>query len=132
MGVLEWRTAPRAEPPEKRAEWYGGGIPGAYAPSMDDDWRGRWKARLLGQRSGGLRVEVRKTTCIRRGSSVQVLVIACEDGTVRMSMNGTAELSALDFARMHVAVAEARQAMAAWRGAHPQEARDGTGGEGSS
>ena len=128
MGVLEWGKAPKAEPPGDRAQWYGGGIPGAYAPNMDDGWQARWKARMAGQRTGSLRVEVRKTTRIARGSSVQVLLIVHEDGSVQMSMNGTAGFTALDFARLHVAAAEARQAMATWRAEHPR-AEIGAGGQ---
>lgn len=122
MGVLEWGKAPQAEPAEKRAEWYGGGIPGAWAPNMDDDWKARWKAKMAGQKSGDLRVEVRKTACITRGSSVQVLVVVREHGDVHMSMNGIAGFTVLEFARLHIAVAEARQAMQAWRAEHPAEA----------
>jgi hypothetical protein len=126
MGVLEWGNAPRAEPYEQWAAYQADSAPpGTYMPNMDDDWKARWKAVMAGQRSGPLRVEVRKTTSITRGSSVQVLLIAYEDGDVELSMNGRAGFSAQDFARLHVAVAEARQAMASWREAHPGATRGG-------
>lgn len=120
LQVLCWDKAPKAQDPAERAQWWGGGIPGAYAPNMDEQWMARWKARLAGQRGHELRVEVRKTTCITRGSSVQVLLVAWEDGQVGMSMNGTAEFSPQDWADMQAAVGEARAAMAAWRAEHPQ------------
>lgn len=121
MGVLEWGTAPKAEPYEQWARYQADDAPpGTYAPNMDDDWKSRWKARMAGQKSGALRVEVRKTTSITRGSSVQVLVIVHEDGSVQMSMNGTAEITAADLTDMYLGVAEARQAMTTWRAEHPR------------
>lgn len=120
--LLEWGDAPRAETPEERAKYWGGGVPGAYAPNMDADWMARWKARMPGMTKAGsrpLRVEIRKTTCITRGSSVQVLLIVHEDGEVQLSMNGTAGFTAEGFAQMTRAVQEARAAMAAWRAEHP-------------
>lgn len=117
--LLEWGRPPQKEDPEVRAEYWGGGIPGAYAPNMDADWMARWKAKMTGQRGAVLGVEIRKTVRIRTGSSVQVLIRVGEDGGVVMSMNGTAGFTPKEFAEMFQAVAEARAAMAGWRASHP-------------
>lgn len=120
MGVLDWGKPPQAQPHEEWAAYEADGAPpGTYQPNMDDAWKERWKAKLLGQRSDELRVEIRKSTSVSRAGSVQVKIIVFEDGSVLMSMNGTASLSADDFTSMYLAVGEARLAMSAWRKEHP-------------
>lgn len=113
--VLTWGKPPRAEDPAVRAEYYGGGIPGAYAPNMSQEWMARWKAVMRGTRQPPLRVEVRKSVGITRGGSCQVKLIAAEDGSVVMSMNGTADFGAGEWAELAQAVSEARAAMARYR-----------------
>lgn len=113
--LLTWEKPPKAEDPAVRAEYYGGGIPGAYAPNMSQEWMGRWKAVMEGTRVPPLRVVVRKSTGITHGSSCQVKLIAGEDGSVVMSMNGTAAFGAGEWAELHQAVGEARAAMARYR-----------------
>lgn len=110
--LLAWERPPRAEDAAVRAEYWGGGIPGAYAPNMSREWMSRWKAVMEGTRKPPLRVTIRKSTGITRGSSCQVKVIAAEDGLVTMSMNGTATFGAGEWAELFQAVAEARAAMA--------------------
>lgn len=114
--VLCWEKPEKAESYEAWARYQAEcAPPGTYVPNMSDAWKARWKARMLGQRSGDLRVEVRKSTGIYRGGSVQVKLVAGDDGTVTMSMNGTAELTRQEFTELGAAVAEARAAMEAWR-----------------
>jgi len=62
--ILEWGEPPKKEDPDVRAEYWGGGIPGAYAPNMDAGWMARWKAKMTGQRGAVLTVEIRKTVCM--------------------------------------------------------------------
>lgn len=121
-GVLAWGKPPQAESYEQWASYQADSAPpGTYTPNMPDDWKRRWKAKMLGQRSGDLRVEVRKSTGVRHAGSVQVLVVAHENGDVLMSMNGQAGFTAETFAELHQAVEEARTAMRNWRKAHPRE-----------
>jgi hypothetical protein len=120
--VLCWDRPPKAESYEEWAKYQADSAPpGTYAPNMAGEWMTRWKAKLAGQRSDQLRVEVRKSVGVRHAGSVQVLVAAYENGIVAMSMNGTAEFSADDFAALTAAVDEARQAMHDYRAAHPRE-----------
>ena len=113
--LLAWGDPPRAQDPAERAEYWGGGIPGAYAPNMSEAWMSRWKAELAGTRKGPLRVIVRKSTGVTRGTCCQVKLIIAEGGDVTMSMNGTAELTAREFADLRRVAAEAHAAMARWR-----------------
>lgn len=118
--VLTWEMPPRAVPVEEwKAYEADGAPPGTYQPNMNREWQERWKAKMAGQRGDELRVEIRKSTSVSRAGSVQVKIIAYEDGSVNMSMNGTASLSADDFTNMYLAVGEARLAMTAWRKEHP-------------
>jgi hypothetical protein len=120
--VLCWDKPPKAEAYEEWAKRQSDDTPpGTYAPNMAGEWMTRWKAKLAGQRSGQLRVEVRKSLGVRHAGSVQVLVIAYENGIVAMSMNGTAEFTEGEFREMSAAVDEARQVMHDYRAAHPRE-----------
>lgn len=113
--LLAWEKPPQAEDPEVRAEYYGGGIPGAYAPNMSREWMLRWKAKMLGQKGNDLRVEIRKSVAGDYGHHAQVLIVAYEDGSVRTSMNGKAGWSEREWAELPRAVDEARKAMRTWR-----------------
>jgi hypothetical protein len=120
--LLAWDEPPRTEDPAKRAEWYGGGIPGAYAPNMDKEWQVRWKAKMRGQRSHDLlelRVEIRKTVICQ--GAVQVLIVVYAHGGVMQSMNGKAGFSAAEWAQMHTAVMEALWAMEAFKAQRAHE-----------
>lgn len=124
--VLTWEKPPRAEPYEQWAAYQADSAPpGTWVPNMDDSWKLRWKAKMAGQRTGELRVEIRKSAGVRHAGSVQVLIIVGEDATVTMSMNGAAEFSAEDWQQMFSAVAEARRAITRYRAAHPKKAQEG-------
>lgn len=114
--VLCWGEPEREQSFEEWSKYQADSAPpGTYVPNMSDAWKARWKAKMAGTRSGPLRVEVRKSTGITRGGSCQVKMVVGEDGSVVMSMNGTAEFTAREFAEMGAAVTEARAAMARWR-----------------
>lgn len=116
--LLTWDKPPPAEPYEEYAKYQSDDCPpGNYAPNMDDEWKRRWKAKMLGQRShdlGALRVEVRKTV-FGVYAYAQVLLIVGADGSVLQSMNGKAGFSAAEWAELHVAVAEALTVMEAFK-----------------
>lgn len=120
--VLTWERPPKAETYEDWAAWQADSAPpGTWVPNMDDAWKLKWKAKMAGQRSGDLRVEIRKSTGVRHAGSVQVLIIVSEEGTVTVSMNGAAGFSGEDWQQMYSAVAEARRAITRFRAAHPKE-----------
>lgn len=121
-GVLRWEKPPRAESYEEWASYQADSAPpGTYMPNMDDDWKAAWKAKMLGQRSGDLRTEIRKSTGIRHAGSVQFKLVAHENGDVEISANGVAGFTAKSYGELDQAVREAQQAMRAWRRAHPRE-----------
>lgn len=122
MPVLTWEIPPKAVPHEEWAKYEADSAPpGTYVPNMDAEWMAKWKAKLYGTRSGELRTEIRKTFSITRGSSVQGKFVVYEDGTMQVSMNGTAGFTEQDAADFFAAIAEARDMMGRWRRAHPRE-----------
>ena len=137
MGVLMW------DKPEKimsTEEWMAISAdcapPGVYVPNMSKGDAERWKAKLVGTRSGHPRVEIRKTA---HGVQVLLIVAAVLDprpgpnprtgrvdwtamsewernqrpANIKVSMNGTAFLSFEDLADMNAAIEEARQVLLA-------------------
>jgi hypothetical protein len=74
--------------------------PGVYTPNMSDEDAATWRAKKFGGLNS--RVEIR----VLKGS--QVLIIVRPDGSVRISMNGPAELSETDWADFKSAVQEAQ------------------------
>jgi hypothetical protein len=113
--VLRWDKPAQAEPYETWAEYQpDGGPPGAWVPNMSYADQHAWKAKLCGQKSGDLRTEVRKSV-----GPVQVKIVIYETGQVITSQNGTAEWTAAEWEQLPLAVAEAREAMGAWRREHP-------------
>jgi hypothetical protein len=82
---------------------------------MDDEWKLKWKAKLAGQKSGKLRVEIRKSTEVSHAGSVQLVLVVFEDGGVVMSANGRAGFSSRDWWELTTAVSEAISAMQLWR-----------------
>jgi len=113
--ILEWGAVPRAVPPDEHQAYSGGGIPGAYAPNMDDEWKLKWKAKLLGQKSDKLRVEIRKSTDVSHAGSVQLVLVVFEDQSVVMSANGRAGFDRTGWWELTTAVSEAVSAMQLWR-----------------
>lgn len=121
-GILTWRRPPRAQSPEEWASYQADGAPpGTYMPNMDDEGKLAWKAKLLGQRSGKLRVEIRKSTDVSHAGSVQMVVVVFEDRGVIMSANGRIGLDADDWWAFTTAVSEAISAMRLYRSAEKGE-----------
>ncbi len=107
--ILTWEKPPRAVPPEEHAAFQADGAPpGTYVPNMPEEWRTAWKAKLCGQRTGWLRVEIRKSV-----QGIQVVIIV-EKERIQISQNGTAAWSDQDWAALNQAVGEAREAIAAY------------------
>jgi hypothetical protein len=104
--ILDWSKPGKAMTTE---EWQAisadSAPPGVYTPNMSREDMAKWKARHVGGRNP--RVEIRKTT--RNGTQILMTVTL---GTVAMSMNGRAELSAGEFGEMHKAAGEARAVLA--------------------
>jgi hypothetical protein len=114
--VLTWEKPPPEQPYGQWASYQADSTPpGTYVPNMDDGWKASWKAVLRGQRGPGLRVEIRKSSSIRRGGSVQVKIVVSEDGSIQMSMNGTAEFTGGEFRELGGAIGEAMDAMCRYR-----------------
>jgi hypothetical protein len=115
-GVLEWGRPPRLQSHEEWASYQADSAPpGTWQPNMDDDWKLKWKAKLLGQKSDKLRVEIRKSTDVTHAGSVQLVLVVFEDGGVVMSANGRAGFSRNDWWELTTAVGEALSAIELWR-----------------
>lgn len=89
--------------------------PGVYTSNMSDEDRFRWKAKLVGTRSGDLRVEIRKTTEGHKNPAgrgwiggAQTVLVVRPNGKVIFSSNSKAEF---DFEELTRAVEEARERM---------------------
>lgn len=137
MGILMW------DKPEKvmsTEEWMAISAdcapPGVYVPNMSTEDAERWKAKMVGTRSGHPRVEIRKTA---KGVQMLIIVAAVLDprpgvnprlgrvdwkevhdweknqraANIKVSMNGTAFLSFEDWADMNAAIEEARAVLVA-------------------
>ena len=113
--LLVWDKPPAAVPPAEHMAYHGGGVAGAYAPNMDSEWKLRWKAKLCGQKSDALRVEIRKSTRDDYAGTVQIVIMVFETGGVVMSMNGKAGFSQEEFLEMPQAVSEAVSAIKLYR-----------------
>lgn len=124
--LLVWDKPPQAGPYEQWASCQADSAPpGTYQPNMSPAWMARWKATMRGQRSEDLmedlRVEIRKSVASGHHSA-QAKIVVCLSGEVLMSMNGTAEFTAQEFAELPLAVAEAREAMQRYARDHPAPA----------
>jgi len=66
MGVLFWGKPKKIMREEQRRETYSSDseVPGTYVPNMSDEDVKRWKAKLVGHRSGHPHVEIRKDTAV--------------------------------------------------------------------
>lgn len=116
MTVLNWGSPPRQLSHEEWASYEADSAPpGTYQPNMDDEWKLAWKAKLQGQKSGKLRVEIRKSTDVTHAGSVQLVVVVFEDESVVMSANGRAGFSKIEWWELCTAVSEAVSAMRLWR-----------------
>ncbi len=123
-GVLWWNKPPKIM---SRQEWESisadGAPPGVYVPNMSSEDQYRWRARLAGQRSEGLRelrAEIRRTFSSkgageRWATFAQVLILVYADGEVRMSANGPVALTPQDWDDLGTAVAEAREAISRYQ-----------------
>ena len=124
--VLEWGKPPQVQTPQEWASYQADSAPpGTWQPNMDEQWKLRWKAKLLGQKSGKLRVEIRKSTDVSHAGSVQVVMIVFEDGSVVMSMNGRAGFDREGFWALTAAVSEATSAMQLYRASQRGEPLSG-------
>lgn len=128
MSILVWDKPAQVMTPEEYAAISADGAPpGVYVPNMSKEDTYKWRARKIGGKDP--RVEIRKTVSGRArkaadGSWItsvtyaQVVLIVRplgsaegETGSVRMSMNGTAEFDSGEWAELAAAVAEAREAL---------------------
>lgn len=118
--VLRWDKPERAMPVEEWAAYQpDDGPPGAWVPNMSDEDRRSWKAKLKGQRSEMLSVEIRVSVQSDQHNLAQVLIVVQESGFVVTSQNGKAAWTPAAWEQLSLAVAEARAAMTAWRAEHP-------------
>jgi len=117
--ILSWEKPPRQMSTE---DWKtisaDSAPPGVYSPNMNEPDRLKWKAKLLGKRSGVKQVEIRKSTT----NGTQILMIVSLDGfrskkrvdgkefpgkNVRISQNGPSVFNWLEWAEMNQAIEEA-------------------------
>ncbi len=65
MGILMWEK-PLAVMTRQEREGYvaDGAPPGCYTPNMSREDVGRWKAKVVGQKTGFLQVEIRKDSTV--------------------------------------------------------------------
>jgi hypothetical protein len=119
MSILSWAKPPRAMPAEEwKAISADSAPPGVYVPNMSDEDAYRWRAKKIGGQDP--RVEIRKTVTgqVRKrkygeyATYAQILLIVRPDGSVNVSMNGTADFSRTESDEMFAAVAEAREVLA--------------------
>jgi hypothetical protein len=105
MAILTWdKPAKVMSQAEYERILADGAPPGVYTPNMSPADMGKWKAKFVGGKSGDPRVEIRKSTTM----GVQLLIVV-RPKTVRMSMNGTAELTADEMDDMYLALNEAQR-----------------------
>lgn len=107
MPLLSWEKPPRKVSVE---DWKSisadAAPPGVYTPNMSKADELKWKAKLVGRTIGKPRVEVRKST----DNGVQLLIVVSPD-SIRVSMNGSAQLSNQDWDDLNTAVGEAQAAL---------------------
>lgn len=124
MPILDWNKPSKLMDNGERERHYGfdGGPPGGYVPNMSDKDSAKWKAKLVGHKSGHPQVEIRKTA-----GDTQILAIVClGDGykykhyspentkgvNIHLSLNGPAQISFEEMTELHEAVAEGREFLA--------------------
>jgi hypothetical protein len=92
--ILSWD-----KPPKLRKEGW------PYEPNISRANREKWKAKFVGAKRGGKRIEIRKSI---RGTQILLVVTAAE---VTMSMNGKAVFAGEQMDQLHQAVQEARKVL---------------------
>lgn len=127
MGILTWEKPKRVMTTEEyNAISADSAPPGVYSGNMSQEDSYKWRAKLAGQRSGNLRVEIRKTvsgddplesSVHRHGIFAQLLIHVFADGRVRTTQNGAAVFTDKDWDFYQLAVCEARQALLEYQAA---------------
>lgn len=100
-----------------------GAPPGVYTPNMSDEDRLKWKAKVVGVKSGKPQVEIRKTT----GGTQLLIIVSLKGGfkygsseiqrshnetdsaNIHISANGPVRFSWQDYADFGKAIEEARE-----------------------
>jgi len=117
MTILSW-DKPKLE--EDYATWASRHVadsapPGVYIPNMSKEDRRKWKAKLVGKRSGDLTVEIRrecgslvaiKVGTVRQGKTILV------DYDIAISANGPIWLTLVEWDEMQQAIEEAKTELA--------------------
>lgn len=115
--ILFW-----GKPPKKRTteEWQNhyqadGAPPGCYVPNMEKEYAERWRAKIVGTRSGNPQIEIR-----RQKHANMVIVVAGPKGykakygfieqphAVQVSMNSPEVFTPTEFNEFFIAVKEAQ------------------------
>jgi hypothetical protein len=118
MSVLSWEKPKRAQSVEKwKSLSADGAPPGVYTPNMSSTDMLKWKAKLVGTKSGLPRIEIRKT------ANSQVLIIVSQGGfppkcftpdiigekyNIHISANGPIWLTWAEMDEMKQAIEEAK------------------------
>tara|TARA_Y100001935_G_C17129870_1_gene420046 strand:- start:363 stop:725 length:363 start_codon:yes stop_codon:yes gene_type:complete len=110
MNVINWNKPKRARPKAEHDQLsFDGGPPGGYIPNMSREDTLKWRGKLIGGKDP--RVEIRKSCNV---GGTQILIVVRHSGKperdktdLRLSMNGTSELSFEEFTQMQHAINEA-------------------------
>jgi len=117
MAILSWDKPQRQETYEEWASRHvaDSAPPGVYVPNMSKEDRRKWKAKLVGKRSGDLTVEIRrecgslvviKVGTVRHGKKIMA------DYDIAISANGPIWLTLKECEEMQQAINEAKVELA--------------------
>ncbi len=144
MGLLCWERPDKqwaAQEEYEEANSSSAEAAGTYVPNMSDEDNAKWKAKLVGQKTGPLRVEIRRYL-----GEAQVVVVVSEETqgalgywfreslkydpnrkprmvNVSLSANGKVAISFEDWAELQIVIAEARAYLKEYASAEATEAR---------
>ena len=120
MTILVWDKPDKVNSTQawEQQHVFDGGPPGGYVPNMSDEDAEKWRAKLVGHRSGHPQVEIRKTA----GSQI-LLIVSLGDGykyksctpentkgvNVHLSLNGAIQFTFAEMQELNQAVNEARE-----------------------
>lgn len=130
MGILMWDKPKKVKSKEEWANDGGfeDGPTGGYIPNMSDADQARWKAKLVGTKTGFPQVEIRKTT---KGAQMLIIVnlgagynykyykavpdkswgSSTKGINLHVALNGPAQMTFQDMDEMYQAVQEAKAAL---------------------
>jgi len=122
MSILSWDKPKRARSKEAHAQISADGAPpGVYVPNMSQEDQLKWKAKLVGVKTGHPQVEIRRT---HRGNGL-VIIVSLGGGysykyykreetkglNIHIASSGPQQMTFQDFEDMIAAVNEAKEVL---------------------